>query len=220
MNTPNLTLQFKNKAEVSLEDGTAVGRVDRVVLDPRTREVTDIVVRKGVLFTTDRVVPVDWITSATDEGVTLRVWDERDMEALPEFETEAYVQVADDDQPYMSQPPASRLLMYPLGLSGARAPVYWTNLYAKTKTRNIPADTVALKEGAQVKTRDGEHVGDVEEVLTDAGTDRVTGLIISQGLIFKDKRRVPITWVDRIESDAVHLLVGQRQLEALVVQES
>ena len=47
-------MQFKQGATVSTYDGKNVGHVDRVVLNPKTKEVTHIVVRKGLLVS-DRI---------------------------------------------------------------------------------------------------------------------------------------------------------------------
>jgi sporulation protein YlmC with PRC-barrel domain len=216
MHTQAVSLQLQKNAQVSLADGTVVGRVDRVVLDPRTREVSHIVVRKGWLFASDRVVPVDWIGSASEAGVTLHAQPD-DVDALPEFEAEEYVRVSDDEQPRAGAAAdvATPLFWYPLG-SGALpygSPPAAT--YTTRTTQNIPEGNVALKPGAKVMTRDDQHVGNVDEVLTDARTERALGLVISQGLFLKEKRRVPITWVDHIEEDTVRLLVGARQLETL-----
>jgi len=215
MNASSTTLQLKNNAEVSLTDGTAVGRVDRVVIDPRTRELSHIVVRKGLLFKVDKVVPMAWIVDASEDGVTLRAQRE-DMDDLPVYEEEAYVRVSDDERTDARRNGITQLYWYPLGMGTAsHVAVMPADRYHVETQRNIPEGTVGLKEGAKVLTRDDRHVGNVDEVLTDAHTDQVIGLVISQGLLFKERRRVPITWVDEITEDNVRLLVGPRQLEAL-----
>jgi sporulation protein YlmC with PRC-barrel domain len=40
-------MQFKGGADVLTASNDTVGKVDRVVLDPRTKQVTHLVVRKG-----------------------------------------------------------------------------------------------------------------------------------------------------------------------------
>jgi uncharacterized protein YrrD len=65
-------MQIKNNARVTLADGKDVGRIDRVVIAPQSKEVTHVVVRKGFFFTEDKVVPMNLIESATDEAVVLR----------------------------------------------------------------------------------------------------------------------------------------------------
>lgn len=51
-------MQFKQGTHVYTIDGKDVGAIDRVVLDPKTDEVTHVVVRRGWLFSEDKVVPI------------------------------------------------------------------------------------------------------------------------------------------------------------------
>ena len=78
-------MQFRQNASIYTLDGKNVGRIDRIVLDPQTKDVTHLVVRTGFLLPEARVVPVDQVVAATDRGVTL--WgDVSDLKALPLFE--------------------------------------------------------------------------------------------------------------------------------------
>ena len=65
-------MQFVQGAGVYTADDQQVGHVDRVVIDPKTLEVTHIVVQKGFLFTEDKVVPLDLIAEANEDRVALR----------------------------------------------------------------------------------------------------------------------------------------------------
>lgn len=47
-------MQFKDGANVYTADGHTVGSIDRVVIDPRTNEVTHVVVRRRLFFTEDQ----------------------------------------------------------------------------------------------------------------------------------------------------------------------
>jgi sporulation protein YlmC with PRC-barrel domain len=91
-------------------------------------------------------------------------------------------------------------------------PVMMSDVAAKTVT-NIPENEVALKQGANVMSRDGEHVGDVDQVLTDPNTNRASHFVISQGLLFKSRKLIPIAWVTRVGENEVHLAVSSRTLE-------
>ena len=88
-------MQFKDGTAVFTSTGEEVGHIDRVVIDPGTKEVTGIVVRKGFLFTEDKVVPISLIAAATDERVTLRE-DAGDLQALPDFEETHYIAYDDE----------------------------------------------------------------------------------------------------------------------------
>jgi uncharacterized protein YrrD len=62
---------------------------------------------------------------------------------------------------------------------------------------------------------DDEHVGDVERLFVDANSKEVTHFLISQGLLFKDRKLVPAQWVSSVEENKVYLAVPSRLLERL-----
>jgi sporulation protein YlmC with PRC-barrel domain len=87
--------------------------------------------------------------------------------------------------------------------------------YVRRTERNIPDGAVALKEGTQVISADGERVGDVEEIFVDEEDDSITHLLISRGFLFKEERFVPVSWIDGIWEDVVHLSVESTLLSEL-----
>lgn len=209
-------MQFKQNTSVFTADGRDVGRIDRVVLDPHTKEVTHIVVRKGFLFTEDKVVPIDLIGAATEDRVTLRE-DAGDLDKLPHFEKTHYVMLGRDE--WMRDPErmnyAPPMYGYPPTLPAVPSPVRPAPAYAVETGENIPPGTVALKEGARVVSADDRHVGNVERVLTDPQADRATHFLVSQGLLLKEKKLVPTSWVSEVEEDEVRLAVGSETLNHL-----
>jgi hypothetical protein len=65
-------MQLKKNAHVHTADQQDAGRVKRVVIDPKTKQITHIVVEKGLLFTEERVLPIRMVADATEEQVTLQ----------------------------------------------------------------------------------------------------------------------------------------------------
>ncbi len=63
-----------------------------MVLDPQTKDVTHIVVRKGFLLKEDRVIPIDRVKAATAERVVLRE-DTDPLESYPVFDDTAYIRI-------------------------------------------------------------------------------------------------------------------------------
>ena len=51
-------MQLKKGASVESSAGEKIGTLDRVVLDPETKEVTHIIVEKGWLFTENKVIQI------------------------------------------------------------------------------------------------------------------------------------------------------------------
>jgi uncharacterized protein YrrD len=217
-----LKIELKEGTSVFTSGGKDVGKINRFVLDPTTNEVTHIVVQKGWLFTEDKVVPFDMVRSATEDKVILNE-NVDNFDELPPFEETYYVEV--DERDWGAQAPrrdagfrsASAYYWYPphgyLGYPayGLGHP-YWS---PGTVQQNIPDDTVPLKEGVDIISSDDEHVGDVERLLVDPDSNRVTHFVISQGLLFKDHKLIPASWIRSADEDKVHLIVSSKLLERL-----
>jgi uncharacterized protein YrrD len=213
-----MEMQLKQGAQVVTADGHDVGSIDRVVMDPRTKEVTHLVVRKGFLFTEDKVVPLNLIAAATEDRVRLRE-DAGDLQALPDFEETHYLPVGEEEVPrsYTAGYVPPFYWYPPIGVPTAAAgyPGYITQPYVTETEQNIPESSVALQAGAKVISADGQEVGSVERILTDPRSDRASHFLISQGLLLKERKLIPITWVDSVGEDKVHLAVGSGLLNAL-----
>jgi len=217
-------MKFKEGANVFTADGQQVGEVARVVLDPHTKEVTHIVVDKGFLFTREKVVPISLIQMATDGRITLRE-DAGDLQRLPDFVETHYTPVEEETAASRGEVQYPPLYWYPPtrvawwqhgGYLGYPANFgYSMPEYVKEAERNIPQGTVPLEEGSKIIGKDGEHVGDVEAILTEPESDRVTHLVLAEGLILKEKKLVPTSWISQVEADEVHLEVGANFIDGL-----
>ncbi len=192
--------------------------MDRVVIDPRTREVTHIVIRKGQLLPEDRVIPVDQIRMATEDEITLNL-NAQEVKDQPLFEEAYYVPMDDPAASSLSANNPASILWYPPagGWGGLTAfPAYGPVMPRAVVTqRNIPEDTVALQEGARVISADDKHVGNVERIFTHPDNGRATHLVISRGLLLKERKLIPVTWVNNIQENEVHLLVRSELLNRL-----
>jgi len=195
-------MEFKDGTRVYTSDGKEAGSLSRVVINPDTREVTHIVVQRGLLVKEEQVIDVDKIDSASQEKVTLHCTIDEFKEMPPlEIQIEHPAPISQQAQNYTS-------------LSGG---VYWNpalerSLITETK-RAIPEELVALKEGAQVMGKDHEQVGNIECVVTETETGKVIRFIVSQGLMLKTRKSIPIQWVDTLGEDTIRLTVEARQLE-------
>jgi uncharacterized protein YrrD len=213
-------MQFKDGATVYTANGQNVGSIDRVVIDPGTDEVTHVVVRQGMLFTEDKVVPTEIIDTATAEEVRLRA-DVDNLEELPHFEETHYLSLDETDRTTYPAGYARPAYWYPpVGLGLGYYPSYYAypaRPYVVETERNIPEGAVGLKEGAKVVSADGETVGNVARVFTDDEMQQATHLLITEGWIFKEKKVVPIGWVKSMAEDEIRLTVNARRLERVPV---
>jgi len=217
-------MRFEQGADVYTADGDKVGEINRVVIDPKTHEVTHVVVQKGFLFTVDKVVPVSLIGPAVEDGITLRE-NAGDFDALADFEETHYVLSSEGKEkgalPHGKThllywyPPTRTMWWHTGGYLGFPGLFYLMPPYVVETERNIPEGTIALKEGAKVISSDDEHVGNVEMILTDSQENRATHLVISRGLLSKEKKLIPTSWISIVMSNEIHLAVDSKLIEEL-----
>lgn len=216
-------MQIDKTMDVYTQDGDRVGNVERFVLRPDTNEITHVVVNKGLFFPSDRVVPVSLIAESEDDRLILS-GEVDDPNAFMEFEETYFVRSTEDSEgselpiAYYWYPPSDINFWNPAGALYSPRPDY---LHREIE-RNIPAGTVPLEEGAKVFSADDEHVGNVDSIITPAEqeTPRATHIIISQGLLFKERKAIPITWIARIGEEKIHLMVDTELLERLPAYET
>jgi uncharacterized protein YrrD len=224
-------MQFEKGTKLITSDGHDAGAVDAVVLDPKSREVLYIVARQGgFLSTVDKLIPIDLIGAPTDDGIRLNADAERIKEQRDFIETQ-YVSV--DDAAYAGDygradaanaasvtslywyPPIAAMGGIPGSPAIGAAAGATSGAGIVRVERNLPEDAVVIREGVNVIADNDEHVGDVERVITDPTTERITHFVISRGLLLKEHKLVPIEWVRELGEEEIHLVVSPRFLDAL-----
>lgn len=221
-------MQYKNGMNVVGVGGEKAGEVDRVVIDPRSGEVTDIVVRSGFLFKTDKVIPVDRVTHTTEDEMKLNITaDEADE--FPDFVETTYVMTDERERTRLGYEYgadanlATPYYWYPYGSAGMGMwgrplpsyPAAYTYPYQRRELENIPEGTVPLKQGAKVTGVDGKDVGSLERVITNSENDEVTHLVITKGMLNREKKMVPANWINHVTEEKVELAVNADFVDTL-----
>ena len=209
-----MSMQFREGAEVFAADGTKLGAVERLVIDPSRETVTHLVVAKGMFFPQERVIPVEIVGEAGLETVVLKATVE--LDDLPEFE-ESYYVTLDVDSARRSYPAsASAPLIWgypPYGAVPAMYPVYPANTVTEI-VRNVPEGSRVIRAGSSVITSDGVDLGKVKEVdVSDDGDLR--SFEVDPGW-FQNEQTIPAHFIRTIDEDQIVLAVGAdtiRQLE-------
>ena len=207
---------FQKGANVLTASGKQLGTLERVVLNPQTRMVTDIVISGGTLFNKEnRVIPISFVAETSTDEIVLR-GETEELLSFPPLEEMRIVDEDDirtDTEVNVSVPP----VIYGMpGLSmGSVIIPTPDDQVATTVEQNIPLGTVALKEGAKVLTADEKHVGNVERVLADPSVEQVTHLVITQGVLVRERKLIPMSWVKTLDEDTVHLRVHEDVVSAL-----
>jgi uncharacterized protein YrrD len=218
---------IKEGTRVETTAGDRVGSVTRVIIDPRTKEITHIVVGKGFLFREDRVIPAEMMVQSDDERLLL---DKAvgELEEFPEFEVREFVTFDERDIPEGLREDvlgrgAPSAYLYP----GVGPNHYWGGSsitmtpYAyhpegttTVPTQNIPDETVGLKKGASIICEDGEKAGELDEIMLD-DKNLATHIVISRGLLSTDKKLLPVDWIDYVTEDEVHVSVHSEVIDRL-----
>ncbi len=214
-------MRLTKGADVYSSEGKKLGTLDRVILDPKTREVTELVISRGHLFPAKKIVSMDAVEQEVKDKITLR-GPKQDLDDFLDFEETHYVDLEQTENLTNDEVLVPTSYWYPpLGLAWWRAggtdnPIYpAAPIYVAKTTKNIPEGTVALEEGAKVISSDEKHVGNIEQVVVDSQDKRVTHFVVTEGVLFKDRKLVPVTWISEIDENEVHLSVASNTLDRL-----
>lgn len=210
-------MQFHKGANIYTRDGEELGQIDRVVIDPRNQEITHLVIRQGFLVSHSKVVPIELMTVGPTGSLTVLMNPDQ-FKDLPDFEEKEYI-LADESLSADTSAPTITY-WYPYSPGGVPlAPATPGPKYIEETHLNVPPDTVPVKEGARVITRDGEDIGQVEQVLTGMQKDLITHFLVAKGLLTQEKRLIPVSWVASYNEDEVHLAVRADVVQRLPLSE-
>lgn len=207
-------IRLLKNAEIFSSVGEKIGTLDRVVLDPETKKVTHIVAKKGILFSTSKVIPFSYVNLDGDR-ITLKK-NAAELEDLPDFTESSYVSREETDD---SEEEAATLYYYPpqhiaWWTTGGRIWYPKPKYVLKTKSA-IPEETVALEEGAKVISEDEEDIGSIERVIVEESDERATHVVVGQGLLSKKYKLVPTLWITEVSEDKIYLSIDSDMFERL-----
>jgi sporulation protein YlmC with PRC-barrel domain len=206
-------------ADVYTVHGHKFGKVSAVVLNPGHDEITHIVVRRGFVFPIDVVLPMDTVREVTDHRVNLSIGG-RVAARMPTFEASASEPLEVSDQDASGLGPRGEpniwaenpIITLPPLLSTA------TNVqpYVVEYWRNIPEQSLVLRDGLPVRASDGAVVGELDELVTDPATHAVTDIVVRQDRVLGHRKAVPVGWIERSdERSGIVLAVDKEKVAAL-----
>jgi sporulation protein YlmC with PRC-barrel domain len=193
-------------ADVNCTDGL-VGKSAYIVVDLISGRVTHVVV-KAKEHEGRYLVPLDIVTAADQNGIQLDC-QKRDVYHFSPFD-EMYFNGYDD---YRGSPPIpapgvgpSNTLYHPYRMADSAA---------SDASTHSSAVQLAIKKGAEVLAADA-WVGQVDELVVDPKTHRVTHMVLRQHHLLKDKAiTIPVTAIEKAEMDTVYLKIDKDAVEAL-----
>lgn len=190
-------------AAVMGSDIIQVGKVDRLVIDRRTRQIVQLVARQGLILTKDRIVERDMANHVDAEGRVFLNLTSKEAEGLREYVVTDYV-----PRGHQSDFSWRGAIGTPLG-----GPLT-TITDASTRYDNLAEQVIVVEKGMSVTARDGEKLGELEDVELDQDAV-VTGLTISSGRFQKERRSFGVDQVAGVGVDYVRLTLTEAEAQAV-----
>jgi uncharacterized protein YrrD len=210
-------------ADVRTRDGKSIGKVEHLIVDSKTQELSGVVADKGI-FDSGRVVSIDCVESMSEKAVTLTL-SEAEAKELPGFVEHEFIRLGDS-----AGMNAGFGTTVNLGSSGGTWMHYGpgagglpstgaTSYYAQGVVGDVSArivsplteSEIALDHGTDVVDAAGHKIGVVDDILF--GDDgKIEGFIVQQGHVFHHDVKVPMEWVAGIAHDHVRLSVLKDQV--------
>jgi sporulation protein YlmC with PRC-barrel domain len=201
---------------VRSQDGTTVGELADVVIDPIEKRVTHLVVRPHHGPGASRLVPIADAEAATDgREIPLRI-TAAEVDALPNIEDFAYLRlgespVADPDWDVG----VTNVLALPYYQSAGFVEPYLGVEEVGTVYDRIPKGEVEIRRSSSVFTSEGRYVGDVDGFIVD-DDEQITHLVLERGHLWGRREvTIPVSAVAKVESDTVTVGLSEREIGEL-----
>jgi osmotically-inducible protein OsmY len=193
---------------VHCQDGRC-GKLHKVVLDPHTQRVTDLIVERGFLLTTDRVLPVDLVEQATRERVTLSI----SSQALSEYPEHRMIEFEEPAPEVKAGHYDRGDVRCWVGRYRMACPEPVVPMVRRQVHEGVSPNRAVIERGTPVWNRDGREIGKVDHLLIDPKSGAVSHLVMRKGLL----PYYPILPIDKVEAVtdkavSVSLTDGELQL--------
>ena len=208
--------KLKIGSDVLCADKQKAGRLDRVVLDPRTGRVTHVVVRRDRSDANSALVPIDLVASEIEAGDTIVLTlTKPDFDRLPAYDPAAHAISARGWQGANTSYAAGDVVF---ALGGN--PSSLGNLVPRSEGRSaatLTQPSVDLSRATEVVCDDGP-AGHVELLLLDPVRGAATHAVVRRAwldLVPREDLVVPLAWARRISSERIELAVSRADLDLL-----
>jgi HSP20 family molecular chaperone IbpA/osmotically-inducible protein OsmY/sporulation protein YlmC with PRC-barrel domain len=191
-------------------EGESCGRLAKVVVDPHTRRVTELVVQKGRLLRRDSIVPMALVKAATREAVSLAIEREH-LGELAAYRVGDYVPVPAAQSEKLKT--AEDVVQRVSPLSVLYPELLLPMVQLRTEEGVSAGEAVMIERGHDVRGRNGA-IGTVDHVLIDRESGEIRLLVVDRGL-FSDSVIVPMALVTGVTDDTIRTDLSEEDLDSL-----
>lgn len=197
-------------SDVHFTDGET-GKLVKVVIDPHTKRVTDLVVKVGLLFKKERIIPVELVEDVEDDGIQLIIFSQ-ELNNYPEYSETEFADsdpVLLDELGYSPDQGVQWALRYGKALAGK---VWGQPRIREHVEEDAAAGKVAIGRGTRVRNGH-ETIGYVDHLLVDED-GQITNLIVRRGLL-PFRAVIPISMVEKVDGESVLVPASRKELQSL-----
>lgn len=184
------------------------GKTTCVIINPISKVVTHIVVQEKGFIGIERLIPVDEILESKDDQIALRCT----LSEFSKFEsfTESHY-IGGEDQFLDYQ--AEHYYYHPYMMPEFDDIFEYEPMYEEIE--RIPPCEFGVHQGATIHATDGK-VGQINEFLISPVDNHISHLILKEGHLWGKKLvTIPVSEIDRIETDRVYLKLNKQAIEKL-----
>lgn len=201
-------LDFDIGARVYCKDGDC-GKLLKVVVDPYTQRVIDLIVEKGLLLKKDRVLPAEVIGRTSNGDVYLDIAGDA-LEAYPEYREIEFQEPAPGVQAGVYRKGDVRCWQggYTLACDNPVIPMVKKQIH-----QGVDSDLAVIERGTLVKNAQ-ERIGQVDHLLVDVESGKVTHLVLRKGFI-PYHPILPISEVTGVSNEVITVDLTEKEIQAL-----
>ena len=218
-----MATQLELGQDVFARDGEKVGTVDRLVVNPRTRAIEQIIVHSGFFTQEDKLIESGLIDRVDAGGIRLDASGD-EVHGFPTFVEEHYAAASHEDSGggglLIPNVGGTGELMYEAPATGRGYPGTGsifdpapTNPPPLETASNVPENDAIISDGTDVIGADGDKLGTVSDVTIDT-RGHLESFVVKAGLLFKHDVRITADQIAEFGSDHVRLSITADQADS------
>lgn len=190
-------MNIKLHAVVDCMDGRA-GHVTGAVIEPKDQKITHLVIKA---HGTEYIVPLSMVEEPAGESVILSCTKEQLRAQQPFIETD-YIRTPVDSVEFLPG-----YTVYARHTEAEMVPI---------ERENLPYGEIEIRVGMPVYSKNGAHIGHVDEIALDSTSGRFTHFLMAHRHLLDEKGYVVGSWqLKSITEDGIYLKIDEGELGLL-----
>lgn len=211
--------ELRPGASVMSRDDHKLGTLSRFIINKASGKLTHIMVDTGILrsgealwkggwgMSHDRILPLGVLAAVKDDDLHLTMTADEFKELSADYIEEYYEPIPDVEP---GRPDLSDIARIATSIPGEPGPFMLFEARAQA-----PGEDEIKKDSAVWRLNPHQKIGEVEGLIFDEDTQKVTALVVRRGFLFTKEVVLPIERVIEIVADVVRVDMTDADLESL-----